>query len=147
MPLSAHHGAGSAFSTGLLVDTNLETSVPDAYRPPPAPIPFDAELAHPQTAPVAQEICSNKGDTTVQTTPGSIQGTDGAHNHESSAKYEDLKEPDGKAQSNFEVENAKDQQVELSKSTESVVSATEEDGCPICLEGSVPFSLICSWNL
>ncbi|XP_071708126.1 probable E3 ubiquitin-protein ligase RHB1A [Rutidosis leptorrhynchoides] len=40
-PLSSNSNATSAFSTGLLVDTNLETSIPDTYRPPPAPIPYD----------------------------------------------------------------------------------------------------------
>ncbi|KAJ6712501.1 hypothetical protein OIU79_008674 [Salix purpurea] len=32
---------GLLYPTGLLVDTNLDTSVPDAYTPPPAPMPFD----------------------------------------------------------------------------------------------------------
>ncbi|XP_034702567.1 probable E3 ubiquitin-protein ligase RHB1A isoform X2 [Vitis riparia] len=67
-PLSSHHGAASTLSTGLLVDTNLGTSPPDTYRPPPAPIPYDVDLGHPQTPPAAEESCVNKNDTAVQTT-------------------------------------------------------------------------------
>ncbi|XP_006580566.1 probable E3 ubiquitin-protein ligase RHB1A isoform X3 [Glycine soja] len=44
VPLSSHPGAASAFSGRLLVDTNLDTSSPDTYRPPPAPIPFNVTL-------------------------------------------------------------------------------------------------------
>ncbi|XVF77082.1 hypothetical protein PTKIN_Ptkin14bG0011400 [Pterospermum kingtungense] len=48
VPLSSHTGAASAFSIGLLIDTNLDVSVPDAYRPPPAPLPYDAVLGPPK---------------------------------------------------------------------------------------------------
>ncbi|KAL5749924.1 hypothetical protein ACOSP7_024527 [Xanthoceras sorbifolium] len=135
VPLSSHQGAASALSTGLLVDTNLDTSVPDAYRPPPAPIPFDVGLGRPQTPPVAQEIRSNKSDAPVQTTPDSIEGTVGGNTQETSAKCEELKESECKSKTNFELESTKELEVELSKSTESVVSAVEEeDVCPTCLE-------------
>ncbi|CAA0820486.1 RING/U-box superfamily protein [Striga hermonthica] len=36
VPLSTHHEAVSAQPTGLLVDTNLNTTAPDRYHPPPA---------------------------------------------------------------------------------------------------------------
>ena len=39
----------SAFSTRLLVDVNLDTSIPDTYRSPPRPIPFDVVLGIPQS--------------------------------------------------------------------------------------------------
>ncbi|KAL6333346.1 hypothetical protein AAG906_028531 [Vitis piasezkii] len=52
--LSSRHGAASTLSTGLLVDTNLGISPPDTYRPPPAPIPYDVDLGHPQTPPAAE---------------------------------------------------------------------------------------------
>ncbi|WJZ99585.1 hypothetical protein VitviT2T_018013 [Vitis vinifera] len=41
--LSSRHGTASTLSTGLLVDTDLGTSPSDAYRPPPAPIPYDVD--------------------------------------------------------------------------------------------------------
>lgn len=39
----------NAFSTRLLIDVNLDTSIPDTYRSPPAPIPFDVVLGIPQS--------------------------------------------------------------------------------------------------
>lgn len=48
-PLSSNNGVPSALSTGLLVDTNLETSIPDTYRPPPAPIPYDVNVDRPRS--------------------------------------------------------------------------------------------------
>ena len=61
--LSFHHGTASTLSTGLLVDTNLGTSPSDTYRPPPAPIPYDVDLGHPQTLPATEESCVNKNVT------------------------------------------------------------------------------------
>ncbi|XP_076884850.1 putative E3 ubiquitin-protein ligase RHB1A [Bidens hawaiensis] len=40
----------SSFSTRLLIDVNLDTSIPDTYRSPPTPIPFDVVLGIPQSA-------------------------------------------------------------------------------------------------
>ncbi|GLT78211.1 hypothetical protein SLA2020_497520 [Shorea laevis] len=136
VPLSSHHGATSGLSTGLLVDTNLDTSVPDAYRPPPAPLPFDVGLVPPQTGSVAQEIHNSKSNELVQTT-NSDSGQDAidVNTQNMSTKSEGLNELDCKAQSNLENEPLKESEVELSKSAESIVSATEEeDVCPICLE-------------
>lgn len=136
VPLSSDHGGAPVLSTGLLVDTNLDTSIPDTYRSPPAPMPYDVVLGRPQTPPVAQEICSNKRDAAVQTTNSdSVQETVGGNPQENLAKCEDLKESESKAEANFELDLAKESEVELSKSVKPVISATEEeDGCPICLE-------------
>ncbi|KDP25410.1 hypothetical protein JCGZ_20566 [Jatropha curcas] len=137
VPLSSRLGAASSLSTGLLVDTNLDTSVPDAYRPPPPPMPFDVAPGRPQTPVGAQETFSNKDDAAEQTAnSGSVQETTGINTLEISAKCEDIKESDCKAQNNnIEFDSAKELDVELSKSVEPIVSATEEeDVCPICLE-------------
>ncbi|XVF13094.1 hypothetical protein REPUB_Repub08aG0178300 [Reevesia pubescens] len=137
VPLSPNSGAASALSTGLLVDTNLEVSVPDAYQPPPAPIPFDAVLARPQTPPVAQGIHNSKSDEAVQTTNvDSSQETVSVNSRETSIKSEDTKELDCKAQSVTEIESPKEIEVELSKPVETIVSTKEEeeDVCPTCLE-------------
>lgn len=135
VPLSSHHVTASALSSGLLVDTNLDTSVPDAYIPPPAPMPFDVALGHPQTPQSAQDTCGDKNDGAVQTTnSGSIQETAGVNR----AKCDDMKESDCKAQPNSELDSAKELEIELSKSVEPLALATEEeDVCPICLEGNV----------
>lgn len=139
MPLSSHRNPASALSTGLLVDTNLDTSSPDTYRPPPAPVPYDVALGRPHSPPVAQEICSDKNGAVAQTTNSdSVQEAAGGEVQDPSPKCEDLKESNCKAQTVFEVDTAKELEVELSKSVESVVLTTEEeDGCPICLEGKL----------
>ena len=139
MPLSSRQGA-SALSTGLLVDTNLDTSIPDTYRPPPAPIPYDVSAGRPQTPPVAQDISGNKSDATLQTTTSdSVQQAPGDNPQETSTKCEDLKGSDHKADTKFELDPIKKADVELSKSVDSVALVTEEeDVCPTCLEGKVP---------
>ncbi|CBI34360.3 unnamed protein product, partial [Vitis vinifera] len=135
-PLSSHHGAASTLSTGLLVDTNLGTSPPDTYRPPPAPIPYDVDLGHPQTPPVAEESCVNKNDTVVQTTnSGSLGEAVEGNMLETLAKCEDLKQSDCKMLAQSELTSSKETEVELSKSGDPIVSSTdEEDVCPTCLE-------------
>ncbi|KAK9276604.1 hypothetical protein L1049_006139 [Liquidambar formosana] len=129
VPLSSHHGAASALSTGLLVDTNLETI--DTYRPPPPPMPYDVDLGRPQTPPGAQEICGNKDDTANS---GCVEDTTGGNTIDSTDKSEELKESDCKAQTNPELDSENKQEVELSKSAEPIALATEEEECPICLE-------------
>ncbi|XP_021887068.1 probable E3 ubiquitin-protein ligase RHB1A [Carica papaya] len=135
VPLSPHYGAASALSTGLLVDTNLETSVPDAYRPPPPPIPFDVAFGRPQTPPGSQEICIDKHDVALGTlNSDSVEETVGGNIKEASTKCEDLKEADSKS-TQLDVESTKDLEAELSKLVQPVVLSTEEeDVCPTCLE-------------
>lgn len=136
VPLSSRQGA-SALSRGLLVDTNLDTSIPDTYRPPPAPIPYDVSVGRPHTPPLAQEISGNKSDATLQTTTtsDSVQAAAGDNHRETTAKCEDLKDSDCKAETRLELDPIKKSEVELSKSVESVDTATDdEDVCPTCLE-------------
>ncbi|KAG8662061.1 probable E3 ubiquitin-protein ligase RHB1A [Manihot esculenta] len=135
LPVSSRHGAVSVLSTGLLVDTNLDTSVPDAYRPPPPPIPFDMVLGHAETPRGAQATSNDKDDGAVQTTNSdSVQATTGINTREISAKCED-KELDCKAQIDLELDSAKELELDLPKSIEPLISGTEEeDVCPTCLE-------------
>ncbi|KAI4378013.1 hypothetical protein MLD38_015559 [Melastoma candidum] len=60
--------AASAFSSGLSVDLNLETSAPDNYRAPPTPLPYDVFLGSRGTYPVS-------GRGTIQKTAGRPQLT------------------------------------------------------------------------
>ncbi|MBA0850507.1 hypothetical protein Goshw_000410, partial [Gossypium schwendimanii] len=139
VPLSYHNVAASALSTGLLVNTNLEVSVPDAYRPPPAPMPFDAVVEPPQTPQtpsVIQGIHNSKSNETLQTTNvNSSQGTVAVNTQETSIKSENTKE-DCEAQSNTDIESLKGLEVGISKPVKSIVSTKEEeeDVCPTCLE-------------
>ncbi|XP_027341668.1 probable E3 ubiquitin-protein ligase RHB1A isoform X2 [Abrus precatorius] len=133
VPLSSHPGAASAFSGRLLVDTNLDTSSPDTYRPPPAPIPFNVTT---QTPPLAQEIRGDKNNTSLHSTnsnSNSIQEPVAGDNHGTSVKLEDLKESGCKVQTDLEIDSAKDSEIELPKLGESI-NLEEEDACPICLE-------------
>lgn len=136
MPLSSHRAPTSALSAGLLVDTNLDTSIPDTYRPPPAPMPYEVAYGGPHSPPVAQEICCNKGAGGVQTTNSDSVEAAGGNNQDPLAKCEDLKESDCKTKTKFELDAEKDTEVEILKPVESVALATEEeDVCPTCLEG------------
>lgn len=111
VPIPSNHGSAPGFPTGLLVDTNLDTSVPDAYRPPPAPLPFDVRSSRPP------QSGSDSGLAAIL------------------SMSEDLKILDGKQLSNLVTEPSKELEVELSKSTEAIISAIEEeDVCPTCLE-------------
>lgn len=140
VPLSSHHAAGSALSTGLLVDTNLDTSVPDAYTPPPAPMPFDMAVGRPQIPHGLRETCGDKNDGAFQSTnSASGQENTSLNTRETSAECEDVKELDCKAQINSELDLMKELEIELSKSVEPLVSAAEEEDCPICLEGICPY--------
>ncbi|KAJ4837399.1 hypothetical protein Tsubulata_042693 [Turnera subulata] len=113
--LTSNNGAASAFSAGLLVDLDLNTSTPDTYRPPPAPLPYDVVLGCPQ---------STDSESVRETISRSSFGT--------LATCEDLEESDCKTQDSSLVMSPKK---EISKSTEPLVSTTEEeDSCPICLE-------------
>ncbi|KAK7253048.1 hypothetical protein RIF29_37446 [Crotalaria pallida] len=135
VPLSSRHNAASAFSGGLLVDTNLDTSSPDTYRPPPAPIPFSVTSGVTQTPPVAQEICAAKTDASLPgTNSDSIQEVVAGDNHGSPTKSEELKESECKVQTGLEPDSSKDSEVELPKLTEPIILVEEEDTCPICLE-------------
>ncbi|KAF8379549.1 hypothetical protein HHK36_028989 [Tetracentron sinense] len=135
VPLSSHHGAASTLSTGFLVDTNLETSIPDTYQPPPAPMPYDVDLGRPQTPPGTLENHGSKSDAAVRTTDSeSIRETITGSNFETLATCEGLKESDCKSQTDLVLTSPKESEIELSKSSEPVVSATEEDVCPTCLE-------------
>ncbi|GLU05830.1 hypothetical protein SLE2022_229070 [Rubroshorea leprosula] len=128
LPLSSNHGAASGLPTGLLVDTNLDTSEPDSYRPPPTPLPFDVGLAPPQTGSVAQEIHNSKNRAAVETTNSDpVQEAIDVNAQNTLTKSD-------KAESNIETDPTKQSEVELSKSAEAIVSAAEEDVCPTCLE-------------
>ncbi|KAF7828251.1 putative E3 ubiquitin-protein ligase RHB1A isoform X1 [Senna tora] len=141
VPLSSHQGSASAFPGGLLVDTNLDTSSPDTYRPPPAPIPYSVTLV--VTPPSAHEISDDKANASLHSSnPNSVQETVTSDNRGTSAKLEQLKESECKDQGDLELDSAKDSEIELKKLAEPIGLAEEEDVCPICLEGDVVTRLL-----
>lgn len=139
-PLSSRHIAVSARSTGLLVDTNLDTSVPDTYRPPPAPIPYETLVGCPPAPSGNQEDPGHKVDVVRQATPPESIDTNSVSTLETKVKN---LASDEKAQINKELDITKDVEDEksniLKKSSEVAVSPLqdEEDVCPTCLEGDI----------
>ncbi|KAK3428619.1 hypothetical protein EUGRSUZ_E00115 [Eucalyptus grandis] len=103
--LTSHDATAAAITSGFLVDLQLEASIPDNFRPPPPPLPYDAVLGSLpiSTDSVRESVCL------------------------------DHTEPDCKAQSTAPLGSPK--AIEVSKSNDTDVSvADEEDVCPICLE-------------
>lgn len=144
VPLSSHHGSASAFSGGLLVDTNLETSSPDTYRPPPAPIPYGVTLVVAQTSPGTHENSDDKANACTNTNSAQETGTN--DNCGTLVKLEELKESECKVQSDLELDSAKDSEIDLQKLAEPTILAEEDDGCPICLEGDAVLVTTFSFN-
>lgn len=53
----------SQFRSDVLIDLDLDTSIPDTYRSPPTPIPFDVVLGAPQSADLEHigQTCNGSG--------------------------------------------------------------------------------------
>eukprot|EP00258_Populus_trichocarpa_P035494 XP_024451513.1 probable E3 ubiquitin-protein ligase RHB1A isoform X3 [Populus trichocarpa] len=113
--LTSHNVAASAFTAGLLVELNLNTSTPDTFHPPPVPLPYDVVLGCPQSpdSESVREIISRSSFETLAT-------------------CEDLEELDCKTHASSFLFSPRKSDVK--KFHEPVASATEEDACPICLE-------------
>lgn len=134
-PLSANHGGTVGIPAGLLVDTNLDTSNPDMYTPPPAPLPYDVDLRRDQTPPPPAngEKCGAKSGTAAETTDaGSAEGLNTGASLENLEK--DLKEVDCKTKSILELTPSKELEDDLEKPGEQILTCIEEEDCPICLE-------------
>ncbi|KAL5572902.1 hypothetical protein UlMin_022499 [Ulmus minor] len=114
--LTSHNGAASEMTAGLLVHLNLDTSTPDTYQPPPAPLPYDVVFGCP-----------------VSTDSESSKESISCSSFKTSATCVDIEDSDCKAHGiSMEV---LPKMLELSKTDELDVLATEdEDVCPICLE-------------
>jgi hypothetical protein len=133
VPLSsAHNRTSSAISSGVVVvDTNLETSSPDAYIPPPPPIPFDVPIGIPQTPGGNGEetACVDIREVSVETaanTDPAQETVDGITlGVPTTCSY---KETDGK----IDLESTEEIDPKLSKDV--FVPIEEEEDCPICLE-------------
>ncbi|GAA0139816.1 hypothetical protein LIER_01288 [Lithospermum erythrorhizon] len=54
-PLASHDSETTALTAGFLIDLNVDTSDPDTFRSPPAPLPFDVVLGCPQSPDMESE--------------------------------------------------------------------------------------------
>lgn len=136
-PLSSHHVTAAALSTALLVDTNLDTSSPDTYRPPPMPMPYETYVGRPRTPPGNQDGIKNEAavQETSTETGVALNTADAVE-----AAEKDNKESEGIVQADVqfaaskEVEDELEESEELKKSNILVFLPPQEE-CPICLEG------------
>ncbi|KAM7472222.1 hypothetical protein LguiA_010405 [Lonicera macranthoides] len=113
--LTSNDSAAAGLTTGFLFDLSLDSSVPDTYRPPPAPLPFDVVLVCPRST-----NSDSLGDATSDTTFGKINV---ANFKESS---------DCKPHADSVLASPKKFEVDILKS--NVPMTEEEDVCPTCLE-------------
>ncbi|CAI9274432.1 unnamed protein product [Lactuca saligna] len=120
-PLSVHSGVASVVPTGLLVDTNLDTSIPDTYRHPPAPLPYEAIVGDPQTQTQTPLVQTNSSD--------SIEDIKISNNGENLAK--ETMESDCKDQIDIKLVATEEDDGEVKKSNAPFVAPEE---CPTCLE-------------
>lgn len=118
-PLSSSHVTSTAVPGGLLVDTNLDTSSPDTFRTPPAPLPYDIGLGGSQTPPRKTDLVQSSESRTDERSPcENLKGLECINKNDNlnnSPKVED-------------------DEISKLKGTLSPVT-DEEDVCPICLEG------------
>lgn len=115
--LTSNDGTATSLTTGLLVGLNLETSTPDTYHPPPAPLPYDMVLGGPASTD------SESGRVTVS-----------GSSFETLITCDDLEESDCKAKANSAPISPSKAGLSKSKEFHALVTE-EEDGCPICLDG------------
>lgn len=117
----------SAISPALFVDTNLDLSVPDSYQAPPAPVPYDADLAGSHTVPRNIGNCGTKVCPMQLTGSGSAAEavTHDRNLNSSECKNEVFSEKDT-------LEAAADEPSKLREPDVLVIE--EEDVCPTCLE-------------
>ncbi|XP_057776078.1 probable E3 ubiquitin-protein ligase RHB1A isoform X2 [Salvia miltiorrhiza] len=134
-PLSSHNEI-STFSTGLLVDTNLDTSVPDTYRPPPAPIPYETYIGRPSTPSRNQEGSGHEVEVALGiTNVVRVEDINNGNTLETKVK----KQPDENEEKDIDLEASKlmedESSDELKKSSKLLdPPIIDEDDCPICLE-------------
>ncbi|KAK9743030.1 hypothetical protein RND81_03G212300 [Saponaria officinalis] len=125
--LRSYGGTASGLPTGFLVGLNLDTSSPDTFRPPPAPIPFNVLFGRPQTPIHARGSQGPKGDirqTDTETTGNYDKITPAGHG-----------KSEGKTLADILLASPTKSDLEISKPSDGHhLPPEEEDACPICLE-------------
>uniref|UniRef100_A0A0C9RWB8 RING-type E3 ubiquitin transferase n=1 Tax=Wollemia nobilis TaxID=56998 RepID=A0A0C9RWB8_9CONI len=133
---SSVQGASSSASAGLLVGVSLDTSIPDTYRAPPTPLPYDADVRYLRTRRDGVGAKNDKSgpvqsrdsqDTSGKTDEGEGEGA-------ALAAFENLRSAEFKSQG-MDSKPSSPGKCQPSKLSEIVALADEEDVCPTCLEG------------
>ncbi|KMZ56086.1 hypothetical protein ZOSMA_99G00160 [Zostera marina] len=112
-PFSSARSTISMISSGILVDTNMDTSSPDTYRAPPLPMPYDSKMS--SVTSVNSQMLAH------------ILNADAIEN---SATSEILK----KSKDKEKIESTEVDDIKFEKLDELRYSESEDDDCPICLE-------------
>lgn len=116
--LTSNDGTTVSLASGFLIGLNLEASIPDTFRSPPRPLPYDMVFGG------SASTDSESGRETVSS----------VSSFETSITHDDIEESDCKDIAKLAPISPR-KKVELSKSNGSqVLVADEEDVCPICLE-------------
>ncbi|KAI7735330.1 hypothetical protein M8C21_029747 [Ambrosia artemisiifolia] len=103
----------SSFSARLLVNVDLDTSIPDTYRSPPTPIPFDVVLGIPQSTNMGSDDQAYQKPTLVKVK---------IYDHVAEGDTPIVESPK-KVEIGFETSKSHD-----------CSSVEEEDTCPTCFE-------------
>ncbi|KAL8159974.1 hypothetical protein V2J09_001511 [Rumex salicifolius] len=129
----SYNGSASALAAGFFVGLNLDTSIPDTYRPPPAPIPFSVLFGRPHSPLVTLGSQGRKLDAAEGTKHSS--GTTGTDCVVSSASEDNVNISDCKTLAGVSVLSHKEfESANLKTSLQNIFASEEEDCCPICLE-------------
>nr|AHB08881.1 RING finger protein 1 [Suaeda glauca] len=133
--LRAYRGTAPGLSTGLLVGLNLDTSSPDTFRPPPAPIPFNVLFGRPQTPLRTLGSQGPKCDADKESKPANVGENTGANGSDLPIPVDRVGKAEGRTLADILLASPTKSDVELSKPTEAYELVPEdEDSCPICFE-------------
>ncbi|GAB2224141.1 hypothetical protein Droror1_Dr00004889 [Drosera rotundifolia] len=134
-PSEEQNSLRSYHSAGFIVGLNLDTTTPDTYRPPPAPIPFNVLFGRPQTPVRSLRSPATKYDPPRHSTGSElVKHTAGMDFLEICASPDHLKEADSKTLADILlVSPTESEGLHLLKDPGEITSE-EEDVCPICLE-------------
>ncbi|KAK4752200.1 hypothetical protein SAY87_020998 [Trapa incisa] len=133
VPLPTNHGTAIVLSPGFLADMNLDMSIPDTYRSPPPPAPYDLVLGDPQTAREVEQATGDEGSAAVKRGSPCCPKETAAGNkiQDRSVKVDDLKCKDCTENFDFNIEKEKGMETDHLKSVDPLISPEE---CPTCLE-------------
>jgi len=142
--LRSFNGTASGLPAGFFVGLNLDTSSPDTFRPPPAPIPFNVLFGRPQTPVDSLGTQGHKCDSAQQSIQsGDMTDTSGIDKRDISTACGHVAKSEGRTLADILLASPTKSDVEISRPCEfDELAAEEEDVCPICLEGKfVKFSI------
>lgn len=117
---TSNDGTTASLSAGFLAGLSFEAAIPDTFRSPPVPLPYDIVFGG------SASTDSESGRETISMSSFETSIT----------RDDDIEESDCKAQTKSTPLSPKKEKLSKSNGTQ-VLTTEEEDVCPICLEGTV----------